>query len=56
MFFLDKPRRQAFLDHLLDACEQENMPLTNEELREQVDTFLFAVNTIDGSIILTLCW
>lgn len=35
------------LDHLLDACEKENMLLTNDELREHVDTFLFAVNIKD---------
>ncbi|XP_046749123.1 cytochrome P450 4C1-like [Diprion similis] len=38
----EKPKRQAFLDHLLDACEREKMPLTDDELRQEVDTFLFA--------------
>ncbi|XP_048504921.1 uncharacterized protein LOC105688649 [Athalia rosae] len=38
----DKPKRRAFLDHLLDACERDNTPLTDDELREEVDTFLFA--------------
>ncbi|XP_012260587.3 cytochrome P450 4C1-like [Athalia rosae] len=41
-FTEDKPKRQAFLDHLLDACERDNTPLTDDELREEVDTFLFA--------------
>ncbi|XP_046600021.1 uncharacterized protein LOC107223264 [Neodiprion lecontei] len=45
----EKPKRQAFLDHLLDACEREKMPLTDEELREQVDTFLFAGHDTSSS-------
>ncbi|XP_046486880.1 cytochrome P450 4C1-like [Neodiprion pinetum] len=47
----EKPKSQAFLDHLLDACEREKMPLTDDELRQEVDTFLFAGHDTSAATI-----
>ena len=44
MCILGKRRKKAFLDILLDVNENEKIPMTNTELREEVDTFMFAVS------------
>ncbi|KYM97242.1 PREDICTED: cytochrome P450 4C1-like [Cyphomyrmex costatus] len=41
-FNIGKRKRKAFLDLLLDQIEKDNTPLTDDELRAQVDTFMFA--------------
>jgi len=40
---LGKLERKAFLDLLLDQNEKDEIPLTDDELRAQVDTFMFEV-------------
>ncbi|XP_011871727.1 PREDICTED: cytochrome P450 4C1-like [Vollenhovia emeryi] len=39
---IGKKKRKAFLDLLLDQNEKADTPLTDDELRAQVDTFMFA--------------
>ncbi|XP_012219950.1 cytochrome P450 4C1-like [Linepithema humile] len=40
-FDIGKRKRKAFLDLLLDQNEKDDFPLTDDELRAQVDTFMF---------------
>lgn len=40
-FDIGKRKRQAFLDLLLDQNAKDDTPLTDDELRAQVDTFMF---------------
>lgn len=40
-----RKKRQVFLDMLLSATDEQGQPLlTDEELQQEVDTFLFAVS------------
>lgn len=40
-----KQKRRAFLDLLLEANEKEDDPLTMDEIRDQTNTFMFAVSS-----------
>ncbi|XP_011165193.2 cytochrome P450 4C1 [Solenopsis invicta] len=54
-FNIGKRKRKAFLDLLLDQNAKDDCPLTDDELRAQVDTFMFAgQDTTAIAIIWTL--
>ena len=43
LVFIGRRKHKAFLDLLLEASEIDEHPLSTDEIREQVDTFMFAV-------------
>jgi cytochrome P450 family 4 len=54
-FNIDKQKRKAFLDLLLDQNEKDDTPLNDDELRAQVDTFMFeGYDTTAAAITWTL--
>ncbi|XP_078686339.1 cytochrome P450 4F12-like [Branchiostoma floridae x Branchiostoma belcheri] len=50
---LAEKKRLDFIDILLTARDEDGRGMTDEEIREQVDTFLFAGHDTTSS---TLCW
>lgn len=40
-----EPPRKAFLDYLIDIAHSEKGSFTEQELREEVDTFIVAVRS-----------
>ncbi|XP_039307664.1 cytochrome P450 4C1-like [Solenopsis invicta] len=52
-FNIGKQKRKAFLDLLLDENEKNDSPLTDDELKAQIDTFMFAGHDTNA---LALIW
>ncbi|XP_051155929.1 cytochrome P450 4C1-like [Leptopilina boulardi] len=46
-----KRKKKAFLDLILDLDENEKVHMTDEEIRQQVETFMFAGHDTTGSAI-----
>lgn len=52
MKLISEPRRKAFLDYLIEIAHSEKGSFTEQELREEVDTFIVAVRLL--TILITI--
>lgn len=56
--YLGRKKHEAFLDHLLAELEQNGGIMSHQELREEVDTFIFSVsqNTTKNNLKINVCF